>query len=141
MATNTKQKETISKAFKEAEKAALAASDAAVPVEDNGKLDMVDTDGKMLMCNFTLHKKPGAADPLSIVVNEGGASGFQGFLKRGEKVKVPWFVVLHLQNNIERRFTKSKDDQGKNIIIAEDVPAESFTYSPINPSPNNPPWL
>lgn len=135
------QKNAVTKAFADAEKAAQAALVKAEVPEDDGTMDMKNADGGMLKCKFTLHKRPGAPDPLCITVNEAGRAGFQGFAKRGIEIEVPWFVILHLQNNIEKRFAQEKDERGKNIIVPEDVPGESFSYRPVNPAADNPAWL
>jgi hypothetical protein len=105
--------------------------DQQVVVEDNGKLFKLNTKGEMLLCELTLHKREGAPDPQCITINE----EFR-WVKRGHKVVVPWYVVEHLKLNIERKFHQEKDPTtGKSIVVSEEVPAETFSYKPIDPAP------
>ncbi len=88
-----------------------------------------DRDGKMLLCEFTLAKRPGAPDPLCITVNKEIK-----WLKRGATVKLPWYFVEHMLNNIERKFRQEKAPDGKSIVVYDDMPTEAFSYMPINPA-------
>jgi hypothetical protein len=90
----------------------------------------------MLTCKLTIQKRVGAPDPLCVTINE----EFR-WIKRGLECIVPWYLILHLRNNIERRFTQGTDETGKKIVIVEDAQAEPFTYRPIDPAEDNPNWL
>jgi hypothetical protein len=103
---------------------------AKVKVYGDGKHDRVNTKGETLMADFTLAKKTGAPDPLCVTINE---EFF--WIKRGVKVQVPFYLVFHLRNNIETHYVQEKDEQGKNIIKTERMPAEAFSYSWIDPAP------
>lgn len=94
------------------------------------KRGKTNSKGEMLMCKFTLQPREKAPNPLPIVVNEE-----KYWVPRGVEVTVPWYVVVQMKNNIERRFRKEKDAQGKNIVTAYDMPSEPFSYSPIDPAP------
>ena len=82
------------------------------------------------MCELEVARRPGAPDPFLITVNEEIK-----WIKRGKKVVVPWYFIEAMQSNIERRFRREKDEQGKNIIVSEDMPSESFQFQAINPAP------
>lgn len=101
------------------------------PTRESGRLAKLNTDGKMLKYLFTLQKRPGAPDPLCITINE----EFY-WVKRGKPVEVPWYLVEHMKLNIERKYRQEKDEHGKNIVVGEDMPSESFTATPINPAPD-----
>ncbi len=88
-----------------------------------------DTSGNMLMCQFTLAKRPGAPDPLVITVNKEIK-----WLKRGATVKLPWYFIEHMLNNIERKFRQEKGPDGKSVVVYDDMPTEAFSYLPINPA-------
>lgn len=108
--------------------------EVATPVETPeqlkaAKMAKVDTDGKMLMCEFTLGKRPGHPDPLCITINDEVR-----WVKRGAKVRVPWYLVEHMLHNIERKFRQEKDGQGNNIVVHDDMTSEPFQYRPINPA-------
>lgn len=106
--------------------------DKAQAAEPNYKLGKVNNNGKMLMCNFTLAQRDKAPNPQCVTVNEEIR-----WIPRGVEVQVPWYVVQLFKDNIERRYRKEKDSNGKNIVTPYDVPAEAFSYSCIDPAPNN----
>ena len=94
------------------------------------QMQKTNTKGEMLMCQFTLAKRPGAPDPLCITVNKEIK-----WLKRGVTTsKMPWYFVEHMLNNIERKFRQEKTPDGKNIVVYDDMPTEAFSYMPINPA-------
>src|SRR5574337_1937065 len=107
---------------------------------DNGKLYMKNTEGKMLKCEFTLARKKDAPDPLSITVNEE-----RYYIPRGTKAIVPWYFVQHMLLNVERKFRTDYELTGtgikKPVLKAEDQQTEAFTYKPIDPAPDNPPFV
>ena len=136
-ATKASKKEIIEKTFADAAAAAIKAEEAASKaVEDDGRLAMKNKDGGVLMCNLTVAKRPFAPDPLCVTVNDEIK-----WIKRGAKVIVPWYFVLHMNNNVETRFRQEKDAQGKNIVVPETGPSEPISYNPINPADDNPNWL
>jgi hypothetical protein len=93
------------------------------------QMQKTDTKGAMLMCEFTLAKREGAPDPLVITVNKEIK-----WLKRGATVKLPWYFVEHMLNNIERKFRQEKGPDGKKFVVYDDMPTEAFSYLPINPA-------
>jgi hypothetical protein len=97
----------------------------------DSKRKKLDTNGDILMCWFTLAKKEGAPDPLVMTVNNEVK-----WLKRGYKVKLPWYFVEHMLHNVERKFRQIPDpaDARKKITLYDDIPTESFQYQPINPA-------
>ena len=107
--------------------------EADQPVHDDGKLHMKNAQGEMLMCKLTLAKRAGAPDPLCITINE----EFR-WVKRGSEVVVPWYVVQHLKNNVETVFRQEKNEQGRSIVVTDQVQAEPFSYTPINPAADCP---
>jgi hypothetical protein len=123
-----KQVDEIASAVAKTMKATIDAKDDG-PV-NNGKLDKVNTEGKMLMAELTVARREGAPDPYLITVNEEIR-----WIKRGKQVIVPWYCVEQMKNNIERKFRKEKDDQGKNVVVFDDLPTESFLYRAIDPAP------
>ena len=95
------------------------------------KLKKTNKDGGILMCEVMLQKKLGAPDPQVFTVgNE------IKWIKRGAKVKVPWYFVEHMLNNVERKFFQIPDptDQRKRIVKYDDILTEGFSYTPINPA-------
>ena len=103
---------------------------------NDGKLDMKNSKGGVLMCKFVLGKRAGSPDPLVITVNEEIR-----WVKRGQECVVPWYVVLAMKNNIERTFTPLKDAYGRTTVESSDGPAEPISYVPLDPAPDNPDWL
>ncbi len=103
----------------------------AAVVHGDGKDFLVNTDGKTLMAKFNLAKRAGAPDPLCITIND---EFF--WMKRGIDVEVPFYLVLHMKNNIETHYLQEKDERGKNVIVTEKRPAEAFSYVWINPDQN-----
>lgn len=98
---------------------------------DDGRMNKLNADGGMLMCELVIQKRVGAPDPLCMTVNEEIK-----WAKRGAKVVVPWYFVAMLKSNVERKFRQEKDpNTGKNIVVWDDVPGEPFSYMPINPAP------
>lgn len=131
-AVASKAVDRIAKQVREAVAADIAAQERP---SDDGKHDLRNADGDILQCKLTVSKRPGAPDPLVVTVNDEIR-----WIKRGEQVVVPWYVVLHLKNNIERTFTNEKVD-GRDTPVASDSPSEPISYTPINPHPENPDWL
>ncbi len=130
MATKTQQKQQIDKVTAQVAKAMGAVIDAQVEVQDNGRMDKLNADGEMLKCEVTFPRRPFADDPHVQTVND------QIFwFRRGHAKVVPWYVVSAIKDNVERKFRQEKDDQGKNVVVSDEMPTESFTYSPINPAP------
>lgn len=128
----SKQNKAISDTFDAAKAAALKAAVAAEVKEDDGKLFMKNRDGGMLMCDLTVQRREKAPDPLCVCVNEEIR-----WIKRGMKARVPWYVVLHMQNNIERKFRQEGEGKSR-TIVAEDAPGEPFNYTQIDPADDNP---
>lgn len=131
MATNkTKSKAAATKAIAEVTKEIIAGIEADAVDTTDYRLGKLNANGEMLKAKFTLQPREKAPNPLCITVNE---EIF--WVPRGVEVTVPWYVVAHMKNNIERRFKREKDAQGKNIVTSYDAPSEPFSYSPINPAP------
>ena len=93
------------------------------------KRGKLNTDGEMLMARLTLHPREKAPNPQVVTINEEIR-----WVPRGVEAVVPWYVVSFLKTNVERRFRKEKDAQGKNIVVPYDMPGEAFSYTPINPA-------
>lgn len=129
-ATKTKTKAAATKAIAEVTKQLM--TEIAEDAVDNTdyRLGKLNADGEMLKAKFTLQPREKAPNPLCITVNE---EIF--WVPRGVEVEVPWYVVTQMKNNIERRFKREKDAQGKNIVTSFDAPSEPFSYYPINPAP------
>lgn len=136
MSTKSKTKQAIEETFDAAKDAALKTLEKAIEPVDDGRLDMKNSDGGMLMCKMTIGSREGAPDPLCITVNDEIR-----WVKRNKEVVVPWYVVLHMKNNIETRFKQEKDDQGKRIVVGYTGPSEPVSYVPISPASDNPHWL
>jgi len=98
--------------------------------KDDSKLFYKNAEGKMLMCELTMARRENAPDPFLTTTNEEIR-----WIKRGQPVIVPWYVVDQLKNNKERKFRTEKDEQGKKVVVFEDIPTESFQYHAINPAP------
>ena len=130
MATKAQQKQQVDAISAAVAKTMKASIDAVPDVIDNGKLDKQNADGGVLMCELTVARREKAPDPFLVTVNEEIR-----WIKRGAKVIVPWYVVVQMKNNIERKFLREKDEQGKNVVVHEDMPTESFQYQMINPAP------
>ena len=128
--SKSKSKAAATKALAEVAKGIMDEIEADHVDTTDYKLGKTNTEGKMLMAKFTLQPRDKAPNPLCITVNEEIR-----WVPRGVEVIVPWYVVTHMKNNIERRFRKEKDSQGKNIVVPYDVPSEPFNYNPINPAP------
>jgi hypothetical protein len=113
----------------------LAANIDAEGVDDDVKssrLAKLDNSGKMLMCEFTLAKRPGQPDPLCITVNEEIK-----WVKRGAKVVLPWYFVEHMLHNVERKYRQEKDPiTGQPRVAFDDMSTEQFQYRAIDPAPN-----
>lgn len=138
MTTIAQKREQLKKAGAEIAAQALHEFDTQVaerPVDD-GKLKLRNAAGEMLKCKLTLAKREHAPDPLCITIGEE-----YYWLKRGKEAIVPWYLVLHLKNNVETKYHQEKDEKGRNIVVSERMPAEAFSYTPIDPHPENPDWL
>ena len=98
-ATKTQQKAQAAKIVENVTKQLNAQIDAQIEVVDDGKRQFVNKDGGILQCEITLARATGAPDPLAVMVNEQ-----LWWLRRGHKQMVPWYVIPHLRNNIERKF-------------------------------------
>lgn len=125
--TQKEQVDAIANAVASSMKATI---DAQVEAKDESKFTFKNADGGILMCELTMARRENAPDPFLTTTNEEIR-----WIKRGQPVIVPWYVVDQLRNNKERKFRKEKDEQGKNVIAFEDIPTESFQYRAINPAP------
>jgi hypothetical protein len=129
MTSKAKSKEAATQALAQVAKGIMDEIEADHVDTTDYKLGKTNVAGEMLKAKFTLHPRDKAPNPLCVTVNE---EIF--WVPRGVEVTVPWYVVTHMKNNIERRFRKEKDAQGKNIVTTYDAPAEPFSYNPISPA-------
>jgi hypothetical protein len=130
MASKAKSKEAATQALAQVAKGIMDEIEADHVDHTDYRLGKTNTEGEMLKAKFTLQPREKAPNPLCITINE---EIF--WVPRGVEVTVPWYVVTHMKNNIERKFRREKDEQGKNVIRTMDVPSEPFSYHPINPAP------
>jgi hypothetical protein len=128
--TKSKSKAAATKALAQVAKGIMDEIEADHVDSTDYRLTKLNADGGMLMAKFTLQPREKAPNPLVITINEEIR-----WVPRGIEVVVPWYVVTHMKNNVERRFKKEKDAQGKNIVTPYDMPSEPFSYQPINPAP------
>lgn len=127
--SKAKTKEVAAQAIAQVTKELMTEIEAEHQAAGDGKKDMLDAKGEVLRCKLTLQPREKAPNPLSVVVNE---EIF--WIPRGVEVEVPWYVVEQMKNNIERKFKREKDAQGKNIVTPYDALSEPFSYRPINPT-------
>jgi hypothetical protein len=130
MVTKAKSKEAATQALAQVAKGIMDEIEADHVDHTDYRLGKTDVHGNVLRAKFTLQPREKAPNPLSVVVNEEIY-----WIPRGVEVELPWYVVTHMKNNIERRFMRKKDEQGKNIVVSMDVPSEPFNYMPIDPAP------
>ena len=129
--TKTASKTAATAALAEVAKGMMQAIEEEQVDLTDYKLGKTNKDGKMLMAKLTLQPRERAANPMPYVINEEIY-----WVPRGHEVIVPWYVVMSMKNNIERRFKMSKDPEtGKNMVTPYEVPAEPFNYTPIDPAP------
>lgn len=129
--SKAKTKEVAAQAIAQVTKELMTEIEAEHQAAGDGKHDMVNADGGILRAKLTLQPRDKAPNPLSVVINEEIY-----WIPRGVEVEVPWYVVQSLKNNVERKFKREKDSQGKNIVTPYDALAEPFSYRPINPTPD-----
>lgn len=129
MASKAQRKDDVANLVANVAKELTTQIDKEVEVVDNGKMLKTNRKGEMLMCEFTLQKRPGQPDPLCITINDEVR-----WVKRGAKVIVPWYLVEHMLNNIERKFRQEKDQNGKNVVVFDDMTTEQFQYREIDPA-------
>lgn len=131
-----KTKQVIEETFEAAKEAALKAAEKTEVVADDGKLDMKNRDGGVLMCKVTVGSREGGPDPICYTVNDEIK-----WIKRNAEVVIPWYFVLHMKHNVETRFKQAKDESGTRIVVGTTGPSEPISYSLIDPAPDNPDWL
>lgn len=97
--------------------------------DPNGELQHRNRYGEMLMYTASLPKRAKAADPFGFTVND---HRYQ--LKRGVKVKLPWFVVHHFRLNFETIYSQEPDPNhpGRKQIVREDQLSETMDARPID---------
>lgn len=134
MSSKTARKQEVAKIASELAANMVKAIDKEPDSDDlkEARLAKKDIHGNMLLCEFTLQKKAEAPDPLVITVNDEIK-----WVKRGAKVKLPWYFVEHMLHNVERKYHSVPDpaDPRKRIVSYDDMPTEGFSYRPIDPAP------
>lgn len=94
------------------------------------KREHLGADGEILKYELEIQGRDGAPNPVNIPINEE-----KYVIRRQAKVVVPWWVVVHLANNIETKYTPTKDENGRLYMREEPRLSENFTARPINPAP------
>lgn len=112
--------------------AAISPRDDAAEFSADDRLARRNANGGMLKYRVAFAmRKDTKFNRFSGVIND-----YRYSYERGKVIEVPWFVVDFWRNNNDTQFFQSKDEQGQNIVVRSESPAETMTMcQPIDPLP------